>query len=211
MAHDFNNTLGVIMGNSELALMDCPHPRTRKTLELVLEQAIRGKNLTRNLVAFAKDHEPKQEFFNLDEKIELVVDLLKKDLENIPVIREYSPDVPELLADPGMIEHAVVNLIQNSIHALSLTRRPKIIIRTHHQTGRIMMEIEDNGCGIPPEHLGEIFDPSFTLKGSKDKGGMYKTGIKGTGYGMSNVKNISSSIGAEFLSIPYRIRAQRLP
>jgi len=188
MAHDFNNILGVIMGNSELALMGCPHAPTQKALEMILEQSLRGKNLTRNLVAFAKDHEPKQEFFSLDEKIDLVVDLLKKDLENIPVVREYSPNVPELLADPGMIEHAVVNLIQNSIHAVSLVRRPKITIRTHHRNGRIVMEIEDNGCGIPPEHLGKIFEPAFTLKGSKDKGGMYKAGIKGTGYGMSNVK-----------------------
>ncbi|MDA8134919.1 MAG: ATP-binding protein, partial [Desulfobacteraceae bacterium] len=188
MAHDFNNILGVIMGNSELALMDCPHEKTKKTLELILEQTLHGKNLTQNLVAFAKDHEPKQEFFDLNEKIELVIGLLKKDLEGIPVTREYSPDLPELLADPGMIEHAVVNLIQNSIHAVSLVRQPEIIIRTHHQKGRIIMEIEDNGCGIPEEFLGEIFEPSFSLKGSRDKKGFYKSGIKGTGYGMSNVK-----------------------
>ena len=188
MAHDFNNTLGIIMGNSELALMFCPHPQTRKTLELIVDQALHGRNLTKNLVAFAKDNEPKQEFFKIDEKIELVMDLLKKDLEEIPVIREYSPDMPELLADPGMIEHTVVNLVQNSIHAVSLARRPKLIIRTYCRKGRIVMEIEDNGCGIPPEYLGEIFKPSFTLKGSKDKNSMYKSGIKGTGYGMSNVK-----------------------
>ncbi|MCM2285619.1 MAG: response regulator [Desulfobacula sp.] len=188
MAHDFNNILGVIMGNSELALMDCPHEKTKKTLELILEQTLHGKNLTQNLVAFAKDHEPKQEFFDLNEKIELVIGLLKKDLEGIQVTREYSPDLPELLADPGMIEHAVVNLIQNSIHAVSLVRQPEIIIRTHHQKGRIIMEIEDNGCGIPEEFLGEIFEPSFSLKGSRDKKGFYKSGIKGTGYGMSNVK-----------------------
>jgi CheY-like chemotaxis protein len=51
-----------------------------------------------------------------------------------------------------------------------------------------VIEIEDNGCGIPLEYLSEIYEPSFTLKGSKDKKRMYKPGIKGTGYGMSNVK-----------------------
>ncbi|MEA2059476.1 MAG: PAS domain S-box protein [Thermodesulfobacteriota bacterium] len=54
MAHDFNNILGVIMGNAEIALLDCPHDPTRKTLELIFEQTQRGRNLTRNLVAFAK-------------------------------------------------------------------------------------------------------------------------------------------------------------
>jgi CheY-like chemotaxis protein len=96
--------------------------------------------------------------------------------------------VPELLADPGMIEHAVVNLIQNSIHALSLVKDPRITIRTYASANNICFEIEDNGCGISDEDLKNIYEPSFSLKGSKDVSGSYRIGIKGTGYGMSNVK-----------------------
>jgi len=188
MAHDFNNILGVIMGNAELALIDCQEDGTKKVLELIYNQTIRGKNLTKNLVAFAKDQEPKQEFFSINGKLDLVINLLKKDIEGIGITREYGHDVPYLLADPGMIEHAIVNLVQNSIHATSLVEQSQIIIRTYKQDGRIFIGIEDNGCGIPQESLGEIFEPSFTLKGIKDKKGMYKSGIKGSGYGMSNVK-----------------------
>ena len=188
MAHDFNNILGVIMGNTELALLDNMNPETRKTFELIFEQTIRGKNLTKNLVAFAKDQEPKQEFFRINEKIDLVVNLLRKDLEGIEIIQDYKPGVPELLADPGMIEHALVNLIQNSIHATSLVESPRIIIRTSCLDKNIIFEVEDNGCGIPMEHLETIYEPSFTLKGTRDVAGSYKSGIKGTGYGMANVK-----------------------
>jgi len=123
MAHDFNNILGIIMGNAELSFLDCKDKETKKTLKLIFEQTIRGKNLTKNLVAFAKDQEPKQEFFRINEKIDLVLSLLKKDLEGIELIKE-----------------------------------------------------------------DKIYEPSFTLKGSKDVSGAYKSGIKGTGYGMSNVK-----------------------
>jgi len=188
MAHDFNNVLGVIMGNSELAFLECRETETKKMLELIFDQTVRGKNLTKNLVAFAKDQELKQGFFRISEKIDLVIKLMKKDIGAIEIIRKYGPDVPELLADTGMIEHALINLIQNSIHALSLVESPKIIIRTYSLDDKICFDIEDNGCGIPDAHLESIYDPAFTLKGGNDVTGLYKSGIKGTGYGMSNIK-----------------------
>ncbi len=192
MAHDFNNILGIIMGNVGLSLMDCRDPGVKDTLELVLEQTQRGKNLTRNLVAFARDQEPRQEFFPVNQKVELVLKLLQKDLEGIHLILDLSSAGPDLFADPGMIEHALVNILQNAIHAVSLSERPVILIRTGYQDGYIIIEIEDNGCGIPDAYLDRIFEPSFTLKGTRDKAKVYKGGIKGTGYGMANVKKYLS-------------------
>lgn len=188
MAHDFNNVLSIIMGNTELSLLDCQESQTKRALNLILEQTLRGKNLTKNLVAFAKSQEPKQESFDIDKKVNLVLNLLKKDIEGIELIIETKPNLPHLIADPGMIEHALVNLIQNSIHATSKIENPKIFIRTYFLDDQINFEIEDNGCGIPKEYVEIIFEPSFTLKGTKDVTGSYERGIKGTGYGMANVK-----------------------
>lgn len=188
MAHDFNNILGVIMGNTELALLDCTDEEIKKTLELIYGQTIRGKNLTKNLTAFAKAQEPKHEFFKINDVIDLVINLLKKDLKEIELIKDYRHGLPDLIADPGMIEHALVNLLQNSIHALSRATKPKIWIRTFCENNYICFEIEDNGCGIPEDSISNIFEPSFSLKGNNDATGSYSSGIKGTGYGMSNVK-----------------------
>ena len=188
MAHDFNNILGIIMGNTELILLNSKDSDTNKIVNLIFEQTVRGKNLTKNLIAFAKDQEPKQEFFNLNEKIDLVINLLRKDLEGIDVIKDYSIKAPDLLADPGMIEHALVNLLKNSIHALSKIEHPKIIIRVSRLNDTLCVDIQDNGCGIPKEHIQHIYEPSFTLKGSNDILGAYANGIKGTGYGMANIK-----------------------
>jgi PAS domain S-box-containing protein len=188
IAHDFNNILGIIMGNAELSLLECKEDETKKTLELILEQSIRGRNLTKNLVTFAKDQEPKLEYFRISQKIDLVIDLLKKDLHGIGIIKEEKAGMLEPLADPGMIEHMLVNLLQNSIHALSKATDPKIIIRTYESNNNLYIEIEDNGCGIPQEHIKDIYNPAFTLKGGRDMTGSYKSDIKGTGYGMANVK-----------------------
>jgi len=188
MAHDFNNILGAIMGNAEISLMDCRDESIIKTFEIILEQTLRGRNLTKNLVAFAKDQEPRQEFFNINDKISLALNLLKKDLEHITVKTCFQSDIPLLLADPGMIEHALMNLIQNSIHATSKIESPVITIRTYHLNPKIFFEIEDNGCGIPQQHRDSIYTPGFTLKGSNDLSNSYRKNIKGTGYGMSNVR-----------------------
>lgn len=188
MAHDFNNVLGAIMGNAELALHECEDTYISQTLELILDQTLRGRNLTRNLVAFAKDQEPKQEYFSINDKIELVLNLLRKDMQNVGVVKEWNPGHPEILADPGMIEHCLVNLLQNSLHAMSKTAQPLVKIHTSHHNRQIRIVIEDNGCGIPPEHMDSIFEPAFTLKGGRDTRGAYAANIKGTGYGMANVK-----------------------
>lgn len=188
IAHDFNNILSIIMGLAELSILDCQDSETKESLDLIFQQTLRGKNLTKNLVVFSKDHEPKQEFFRINEKIDLVLNLLKKDLKGIKLTKENNEGIPDLLADPGMIEHSLVNLIQNSIHALSLTPYPELKLKTYSSNKNICFEIEDNGCGIPLENHKDIYQPSFTLKGSKDITGSYKNGIKGTGYGMSNIK-----------------------
>lgn len=188
MAHDFNNILSIIMGLSELLMVTTRDAKVKKDMQLILEQTLRGQNLTKNLIVFAKDQEIKQQYFDINEKIDLVLSLMKKDLSTIDITLQKKADVPELLADSGMIEHALVNLIQNSIHALSQTKQPKIFITTFSDETNVTMTIKDNGCGIPEDHLDDIFDPSFTLKGSMDQLGVYSSDIKGTGYGMANVK-----------------------
>ena len=188
MAHDFNNILGVIMGHLELMHMDCTDPGTKETLQLLLDQTERGKNMTRNLVAFARTQEPRYTFFNINEKIDLALTLMKKDLYGIQVIKKYGKALPDLMADPGMMEHALVNLLQNAVHALGRTDQPLITLTTAHHGTSLFIEIRDNGCGIPKEHLDSIYEPAFTLKGSNDVIKAYKSDVKGTGYGMTNVK-----------------------
>ncbi|MCG8618643.1 MAG: ATP-binding protein [Desulfobacterales bacterium] len=197
MAHDFNNLLGGIMGHAELSLLDCTQKDIGKSLEVIVHQAKQGQFLTSNLVAFAKDQVPREVRFNINEKVDMALALLKKDLESVEVTLDLSPDLPDLVADPGMIEQALVNLLLNAVHAVSRTPRPELSIATTTEGGRIRLEIRDNGCGIPEPHQKRIFEPAFTLKGKMDIFGAYSDTIKGTGYGMANVKRCLDKHGAE--------------
>jgi len=188
MAHDFNNVLMGIMGNAQIAILECKDEKIKEILERINEFSERGRDISKNLMSFAKDQEPKQTYFKIEDKIDLVLKMLEKNLTGIKVSRHYKLGIPELLADPGMIQDVLVNLVQNSIHALSKIENPTLTLKAYFQDYKIYFEIEDNGCGIPKEHQGSIYTPSFTLKGSHDKTGSYKLGIQGTGYGMSNVK-----------------------
>ena len=189
LAHDFNNILGAILGRAQLSLLHSKDKRIIKSLQLIIEQSLRGKSLTQNLVAFARNQEPRQETININKKIDLVLILLERDLEGIEIERAYKSSIPTLIADPGMIEHVLVNIVQNSIHAMSKIESPKLILRTYYFENKICIDVEDNGCGIPIEHYNDIYTPSFTLKGGKDVSQSYADNIKGTGYGMANVKN----------------------
>ncbi len=188
MAHDFNNVLMGIMGNAQLAIMDCDNIKTKKKLERIDEFAERGRDITNTLISFSKDQEPKQTYFKIEDKMELALKMLEKELTGIQVSRNYKPGIPKLLADPGMIQDVLVNLVLNSIHAMSKVENPTLTLKAYSQDDKIYCEIEDNGCGIPKAHQASIYTPSFTLKGSHDKTGSYKSDIKGTGFGMSNVK-----------------------
>ena len=188
MAHDFNNILSAIMGNAELSLLDCRDREISRTLEIILEQAKRGNILTRNLVAFSKDQEIREEYFNINEKMDLVLDLLKKELERVTVIKKYQDHPPDLLADPGMIEHSLVNLVQNAVHAMSKTPHPVLGLETKSDGSRMTIVVQDNGCGIPKAYCDKVYSPSFSLKGSRDFTKVYPPDVKGTGYGLSNVK-----------------------
>jgi len=188
MAHDFNNVLMGIMGNAELATMNCSDKKVKEKLKRILDLSERGKNITRNLMTFSIDQEPKQTYFKIEEKIDLVLQIFEKDLAGIKVSKIYKPRIPKLLGDPGMIQDVLTNIIQNSIHAMSKVKNPILNLKAYSQDDKVYFEIEDNGCGIPKEHQDSIYTPSFTLKGRHDKTGFYKSEIKGTGYGMSNVK-----------------------
>lgn len=99
---------------------------------------------------------------------------------SVEVLRDYDPDLPRIMAYGSELNQVWTNIIDNAIDAMQDQPDPKIQVRTRKESSWVVVEIEDNGPGIPKEVLPKIFDAFYTTKGPG----------KGTGLGL----NISYSI-----------------
>ncbi|OGR02142.1 MAG: hypothetical protein A2284_11685 [Deltaproteobacteria bacterium RIFOXYA12_FULL_61_11] len=115
---------------------------------------------------------------SLQEDLENTLIILHNKLKRaVEVVREFEP-VPRLVCRADQLNQVWTNLINNAVQAMRGTGR--LIVRLHEAAGKVVVEIEDNGSGIPPEVLPRIFEPYFT---TKPKG-------EGTGLGLSISRTI---------------------
>jgi signal transduction histidine kinase len=188
VAHEINNPLMVILGRTELLLMDDDlSDRGRRNLETVRLETERIAQIVQGLLAFArKSRQDKIEPVSINEVLERTVMLNEHQLVvgNVRVVKALQPDIPVIQANPGQLQQVFMNLIINAHHAMP--DGGQLVIRTGTVPGgRVFIEMEDSGVGIPPEDLDRIFDPFFT---TKEEG-------KGTGLGLSVSRNIVQNHG----------------
>ena len=93
-----------------------------------------------------------------------VVNLLQRQaaVRNVDIRIDIEDNLPRVLSDPLELEQVLVNLINNSFHALP--SGGNIRIGARHVDREVLLEVRDNGIGIPPEVLDRIFEPFFTTK-----------------------------------------------
>ncbi len=107
----------------------------------------------------------------INESLEIVLDILKK--RNIEFVRDFDPQVPDVMADFDEIIQVITNLTNNSIHAMSKTRRPGVIeFQTSYASEHVEIRITDNGSGIPKELQSRNFDKTFTTKNPSEGTGL---------------------------------------
>lgn len=121
---------------------------------------------------------PRVEQANLNAVVESTVELLRPELENRGLLVDVrgAPDLPHARFDPAQIKQALVNLVKNSMHAM--TRGGRLTLTTGTAADGIWVSVEDTGGGIPPDQLQRIGEPFFTTK------------KKGSGLGLMVVRRI---------------------
>ncbi len=192
LAHDFNNLLAIIIGNLDmLREIRAEDPVTDELVRDALESALRGADLTRRLLAFARRQPLQPEQTDINEVIGAIVRLLTRTLgENIMIEMALSPNVWPVQIDRAQFEAVIANLATNARDAMP--RGGTLLIETRNgqldeayaaahtdvtSGDYVIVEVSDSGTGMPPEILSRIFEPFFT---TKEQG-------KGTGLGLPMV------------------------
>ena len=200
IAHDFNNILAGIIGYTELykdAVAD--RPKVFNSMQQVLKAADRAKDLVQQILTFSRQKEQAKCPVKVIPLIKEVCKFLRASLPaNIEIRQELNVESDLIMADATQMHQVLMNLCTNAGHAmtgkgglLAIALRQEDIAGermalTNIKCGRyLVLTVSDTGKGIPPEHLGKIFEPYFTTK---------KIG-EGTGLGLSVVDGIVQSHG----------------
>lgn len=211
VAHEINNPVGFISGNSQLLQM-----HVDRVLKPVLDEAIeRGSTVKAGLLEHVRDELP-ETIRGIDEGVERINGIVaslrrfsRKDgadrsaknvndlVENALLLcnnalkyharvdRELGEGLPDLLVHPQRIEQVLVNLISNAADAIESAGRGTLAVRTARRGDAVEIAIEDTGPGLPEEMLARIWEPFYTTKGEE----------QGTGLGLSIAKGIVEEHG----------------
>ncbi len=136
----------------------------QRLLGEVLEGVERISGIVGALKSYAYlDRAPTQDV-DLREGLESTLRILAHKLAGIEIRREYAEAVPRIEAYGSELNQVWTNLLDNAASALHGQEGPRITLRTRPEAGWVVVEIEDNGPGIPPEAQGKVFDAFYTTK-----------------------------------------------
>ncbi len=171
IAHDFNNILAAILGNIELASMSIETTsKAQDLLDEAKKASIRAKDLTQQLLTFAKGGAPVKQTSFIDK---IIVESANFVLHGSSVICEYNfaDDLWQADVDTGQISQVIQNIIINARHAMPEGGVIKVSCENSGvETGvmatdrTIKITIIDSGAGISAKHIDKIFDPYFSTK-----------------------------------------------
>ena len=192
MAHDFNNMLGIIIGSLDLAgPLVTENEEASELVQEAIDAAIRGAELTRALLAFARQQPLRPKRIAPNELVSGIVQLFRRTLgENIEITLALEEKVWPVIVDAGQLEACLTNLATNARDAMPNGGKLLFAVSNEHLDAKyasvhnevmpgdyVAIEVTDTGTGMIQEVADQIFEPFYTTK---------EIG-KGTGLGLSMV------------------------
>ena len=200
IAHDFNNLLQVIIGYSELILMDRNlTDKLRQSVKSINKASVNGADLVKRILTFSRKTETRQKPLDLNHEIKQINRLLDRTISKmIEIELHLSDEIGPINADAAQIEQIIMNLAVNARDAMPEGGR--LIIETSDTTldseycathieatpgPSVLLLVSDTGTGMDRKTMERIFEPFFTTKASG----------KGTGLGLAMVYGIVKQHG----------------
>ena len=179
LAHEIRNPLAGIAGVIEIVGRDLPNTSpARSVLKDVRQEIARINHIVTDLLQTARPHPPKVRKSDLNTTVEHAVMLGRQQAlsKSIEIALHKDPSLPEVEHDSDQIHQVMLNLLLNALQAID--NNGKITVTVERRASNAVIEVADNGRGISPETLPNIFRPFFTTKGD------------GTGLGLSLARRV---------------------
>jgi two-component system NtrC family sensor kinase len=180
IAHEVNNPLSGVLVYTQLLNKKISQDNFSKDTALnylgkMELELTRSTKLVRNLLDFSRQSPPAFRETDVNEVVNLALDLVAHSAQilHINVVKDLSPMLPRLMADPEQLQQVGVNLILNAVQAMP--GGGALTLRTDYEKGQVRLDFQDTGVGISPENMHKLFTPFFTTKKE----------VKGVGLGLA--------------------------
>lgn len=196
LAHEIMNSIAPITSLSDTLLSLHKNDDPEIEASQLKENTINGLHVIsetgKGLISFVESYrkftripKPEREYVDMNEFIHRMVILCSMEpyFENVTIDTEIHPENVKVFADPNMLGQVLLNIMKNAIQAMQGKKNSKLHVRVEAAANQTQIKITDNGPGIAPEILNEIFVPFFTTK------------TEGTGIGLSIARQIMRTHG----------------
>lgn len=191
IAHELSNPLTSITGYAQRLLLRKDSVGSLEEVHQIFQEAERASSILRQLLLHSRESLPERRKVSLNQVVQRAMDLQRFSLaaEKIRLEMNLDPTLPLVMGDAGHLQQVLMNLIGNARQALEQQGHGGTIgiLTQHTSNNRVLLQISDNGPGIPSAILARIFDPFFTTK---------PAGI-GTGLGLSIVLSVVREHGGQ--------------
>jgi signal transduction histidine kinase len=174
IAHEINNPLAGVLVYTQLLSKKMAGDTLKEEealdyLSKMESEVSRCSRIIRNLLDFARQTEPMLRLVDINQVIEQVLAMVghQAQLQNVEVVKEFSPSLPKVMADFDQLQQIFTNLTLNAIQAMPNGGR--LTIRSSAVDVEVRIDVQDTGCGISKENMDKLFTPFFTTK-AKGKG-----------------------------------------
>jgi len=198
IAHEVNQPLTAIVTNGNFCSRRLegatPNPdELRAAIREIVNDGTRASAVISRIRGLLIKQTPRRAELDVNEVIQDVTRLLRHELtrNRVTLRRDFAPDVPRVLGDRVQLQQVMLNLIMNSIDAMSvITDRPReLLIKSARHSDGVSIQVQDSGPGIDPGQVDRIFEPFFTDK------------PEGIGMGLSISRSIVESHGGRLWAV----------